>query len=120
MDQGVSRAYAQEWDQWARLKYLTKAELPAAKKEERSAKPVDPNEIRVQETGEVVAYDIPVVLDKPAHQPHLENFFDAARGQAKLNCPADVAFRSEVVVHKINEAVEAKKTLVFAPEDFAV
>jgi hypothetical protein len=41
----------------------------------------------------------------------LENFFNAIRGTAKLNCPADEAFRSEYVIHKANEAVAAQKVL---------
>ena len=66
----------------------------------------------------VVPYELPVVLNKPLHQPHLENFFDAARGKAKLTCPADAAFPIEAVVQKVNRAVEEKKMLLFAAEDF--
>jgi hypothetical protein len=46
-----------------------------------------------------------VSFNKPPHQPHLENFFNAIRGSATLNCPADEAFRSEYVIHKANEAI---------------
>ncbi len=41
----------------------------------------------VRESAPLAAYDVPVVLNKPAHQPHLENFFAAIRGDAELNCP---------------------------------
>jgi len=51
----------------------------------------------MRETGQVVPYDIPVQLHQPVCQPHLESLFDAVRGKARLNCPADVALRSEVV-----------------------
>ena len=87
-------------------------EDPAAKK------PPTSEAEHVRETGAVVPYELPVVLDKPLHQPHLENFFDAVRGTAKLNCPAEEAFRAEVVVHKVNEAVEARKMLLLGPDDF--
>jgi len=104
--------HAASWDDWARQGYLRALEDPAAKK------PPTSEAEHVRETGTVVPYELPVVLDKPLHQPHLENFFDAVRGKAKLNCPAEEAFRAEVVVHKVNEAVEARKMLLLGPDDF--
>ena len=55
---------------------------------------------------------------KPYHQPHLENFFDAIRGKAKLNCPAQIGYETAVMVLKVNEAVAAGRRLEFTPEDF--
>ncbi len=74
--------------------------------------------VDVRETAALDAWDMPITLDKAIHQPHLENFFDSVRGKAKLNCPGDVAFASAVTVLKVNEAVAAKTTLTFKPEDF--
>ena len=59
-------------------------------------------------------------LRDPYHQPHLQNFFDAVRGKAKLNCPAEVAYETAVAVLKVNEAIEAKTRLAFKPEDFKI
>ena len=77
----------------------------------------------VADVRESVAPDqhtVPVSLRDPYHQPHLQNFFDAIRGKAKLNCPAEVGFESAVSVLKVNEAVEAKCRLAFKPEEFKV
>ena len=63
---------------------------------------------------------VPVEMKKPFHQPHLENFFDAIRGKAELNCPAEVGYQSSVAVLKINEAVEAERKLRFEPGEFVV
>ena len=63
-------------------------------------------------------HTVPVVLRDPYHQPHLQNFFDAVRGKAKLNCPAEVGYESAVSVLKVNEAIEAKSRLSFKPEEF--
>jgi hypothetical protein len=60
------------------------------------------------------------VLSDPYHQPHLQNFFDTVRGQAKLNCPAEIGYESAVSVLKVNEAIEARSRLSFKPEDFRV
>jgi hypothetical protein len=49
-------------------------------------------------------------MDKPIHQPHLENFFDAIRGKAKLTCPPEIGY----------EAAEAGRRLEFKPEEFVV
>jgi len=63
---------------------------------------------------------VPVEMNKPFHQPHLENFFDAIRGRAQLNCPAEVGYKTAVAVLKVNEAVQAGRKLLFKPEDFKV
>jgi hypothetical protein len=59
-----------------------------------------------------------VDFKKSYHQPHLENFFDAIRGKAKLTCPAEVGFESAAVVLKVNEAVGAGRRLDFTEADF--
>ena len=64
------------------------------------------------------AYELPVKMDKKYHQPHLEKFFDAVRGRAKLNCPAETGYESAVAVLKVNEAIEQARKLKFKPEEF--
>jgi hypothetical protein len=76
---------------------------------------VDVRESKVLET-----YALPVTFNKAIHQPHLENFFNAIRGKAELNCPADEAFRSESVIHKASEAIAARRTLDITPADYEV
>jgi predicted dehydrogenase len=61
---------------------------------------------------------VPVEMNKPLHQPHLENFFDAIRGKAKLNCPPEVGYQTAVSVLKVNVAAEAGQKLVFEPAEF--
>ena len=73
--------------------------------------------VDVRETAQLAEYEIPVFFNKPVHQPHLENFFDAIRGTAKLNCPADEAFTSEYSIHKANDAIAAQTRLVITPEE---
>ena len=73
----------------------------------------------VRESPKPPSYEIPVTMEgKPYHQPHLENFFDAIRGKAKLNCPAEIGYETAVTVLKVNEAVAAARKLEFKPEDF--
>jgi predicted dehydrogenase len=74
--------------------------------------------VDVRETAALSAWEIPVILDKPIHQPHLENFFAAVRTGTPLNCPAESAFATAVTVLKVNEAIAAQKMLPFAPADF--
>ena len=63
---------------------------------------------------------VPVKTYQPIPQPHLENFFDAIRGKAKLTCPAEVGYEAVVTALKTNEATEAGRRLEFKPEEFAV
>ena len=69
---------------------------------------------------ERISLKLPVKMNKPYHQPHLENFFDAIRGKAELNCPAEVGYETAVAVLKVNEAVEAARKLSFQPEVFII
>jgi predicted dehydrogenase len=77
----------------------------------------DAAKVDVRETEQIARYEMAVLLDKPPHQPHLENFFNAIRGTAKLNCPADEAFRSEYVIHKANESIAAQKRIEITPQE---
>ena len=92
---------AKAWDDLVAKNFLSASavERPAG----------DDAKVDVRETAPLLQYDIPVTFSKKIHQPHLENFFNAIRGTAKLNCPADEAFRSEYVIHKANEAIAEQK-----------
>jgi predicted dehydrogenase len=100
---------AQDWDALVAKNYLRASANAAAS--------TDADKVDVRETAPLLQYDIPVTFAKKIHQPHLENFFNAIRGTAKLNCPADEAFRSEYVIHKANEAIAARKTLELDPAE---
>ena len=91
------------WDELVGKSYLQASAVAATT--------TDADKVDVRETAPLLQYDIPISFAKKIHQPHLENFFNAIRGQAKLNCPADEAFASEYVIHKANEAIAAQKTI---------
>ena len=55
---------------------------------------------------------------KPAHQPHLENFFSAVLHGTPLSCPAEIGYESAVAVIKANEAVRARRMIMLRPQDF--
>ena len=71
-------------------------------------------------TAKLAQWELPTVLAKPPHQPHIENFLEAVVKNDKsiLNCPAEEAFRTCVTVLRVNEAVAAGTKLRFSPEDF--
>jgi predicted dehydrogenase len=103
---------APDWDKWVRLGLLGGQAMTQKKPDE--------GVIRVQQTQPPVSYEIPVKFDKPNHQPHLQNFFEAIRGRAELSCPAEAAYATNVAALKINEAIAANRTLDFAPEQFKI
>jgi predicted dehydrogenase len=107
----LREANAPDWEKWVRLHYLKPVEAPPPS-DTASSEVVD-----ARETADLAAYWLPVVLNKPVHQPHLENFFKAVRGQATLNCPADEAFRSEIAIFKACEAVGAGRLVSITPDD---
>lgn len=94
---------ARSWEELVRQHYLAAKPVPEI--------PKDAAKVDVRETAQLAEYEIPVFFNKAIHQPHLENFFSAIRGEAKLNCPADEAFGSEYIIHKANEAIVARKAI---------
>jgi predicted dehydrogenase len=107
---------AQNWEKWVKMGYI---KVPP--EEEKEEKPAGEGVLDVRETPKPPSYDIPVTMDnKLYHQPHLENFFDAVRGKAKLNCPAEIGYETAVTVLKVNEAVAAGRKLEFKPGEFEV
>jgi predicted dehydrogenase len=106
---------APAWDQWIQKGYVTAPRLQEVKEQTGTGVLTD-----VRESVSPDQHSVPVVLRDPYHQPHLQNFFDAVRGKAKLNCPPEVGYESAVSVLKVNEAIEANSRLSFKPEDFKV
>jgi len=106
-------ANARDWEPWIRRKLLKAQAAPAP---DPSADAV----VDARETAALATFDLPVILNKPAHQPHLENFFNAIRGKAKLNCPADEAFQSEIAIFKACEAVLTGKKIEITAEDLKI
>ncbi len=107
-------AHVPEWDRWVKLGIIKEPLVPEAKEEADAV-------LDVRETVPAQAYEIPVDMGgKPYHQPHLENFFDAMRGKAKLTCPGEIGYETAVMVLKVNEAVEAQRRLAFSKDEFHV
>ena len=107
-------AHAPSWDEYAKKGWL--------KPVKEAIKPTTTRNVAVdvRVTAEAGKWPLPIELLKPAHQPHLENFFDAVRGRGKLNCPGEVAYETAVAVLKANDAVAAGRKLEFKPEEFKV
>jgi predicted dehydrogenase len=106
---------APAWDEWIQKGYISAPQIQEAKEKSDSGAIAD-----VRESVAPDRHAVPVVLRDPYHQPHLQNFFDAVRGKATLNCPSEVAYESAVAVLKVNEAIEANARVSFKPEEFRI
>ncbi|MBT8036648.1 MAG: Gfo/Idh/MocA family oxidoreductase [Verrucomicrobiae bacterium] len=103
---------APEWDDLVKRGYLDKKAAPP--------KPKSTDGIASYESAAPEEFAIPGVLNKPPHQPHLENFFAAVRGEATLNCDARHAFESEAPIFWVNPSALQKQPIVFTPEQLQV
>jgi predicted dehydrogenase len=106
---------APAWDEWIQKRYVSAPQVQEVKEKTDTGAIAD-----VRESVAPDRHTVPVALRDPYHQPHLQNFFDAVRGKAKLNCPAEVAYETAVAVLKVNEAIEAGGRLSFKAEDFKI
>ncbi len=111
-DWAMREAHAPEWDSLVRDGYL-KTEKPPIQK-------IDTKNIflDVRVTAEAGRWPLPVELAKPAHQPHLENFFSAILHGTPLSCPAEIGYESAVAVLKANEAVASRRMMTLRSQDF--
>ena len=104
---------APEWNKWVKMGYLS-----APQEEEQTAQTGAVLDVR--ETVTPPAHELPVKFNDPYHKPHLENFLDAIRGRAELNCPPEVGYETAVTVLKVNQAVETGSKLLFKPREFKI
>ncbi len=108
----MREAHAPEWDTLVKEGLLLTEKAPLQKRDTRNIF------LDVRVTAEAGRWPLPVELAKPAHQPHLENFFNAIRHGTPLSCPPEVGYETAVAVLKVNEAVETQKLIRFRPEQF--
>ena len=104
------------WDQHAKNGLI----MPEDEEEDPIALKGRDIEVDVRVTPEPGKWPLPVVLNKPAHQPHLENFFDAIRIGVPLTCDGQCGYETAVAVLKVNEAVAEKRMIEFKPGEFVV
>ena len=104
-----------EWQAFIDKGWILPAEGDKIKKEVTKDIAVD-TRISAQANGNPLA----VEMNKPAHMPHLENFFAACRHGTALNCPAELAYESAVAVLAANKSADTHQTHHFKPEDFKV
>ena len=114
-NEALREVHAQEWEPFVKQGLLLQKAVERPATEKTTDVTVD-----VRVSPRPGSWGLPVQLNKPAHQPHLENFFDAIRLGAALNCPAEIGYETAVAVLKVNEAVEAGGKIHFAPEEFEV
>ncbi len=101
---------APDWEKWVKLGYVR---APMEEKPAAAAAVLD-----VRETIAPPKFELPVKFNDPYHKPHLENFFDAIRGTAKLNCPVEIGYETAVTVLKVNEAVRTGQKIQYRKEEF--
>ena len=103
---------APEWDDLVKRGYLRKKPAPP--------KPEATDGVASYASAAPEEFAIPGVLNKPPHQPHLENFFASVRGEAKLTCDARHAFESEAPIFWVNPSALNQERIDFTPEHLNV
>ena len=97
---------APSWDELVQQGYLKRVADPPPANDSGDA-------IASYESAAPEKYALPGELNKPPHQPHLENFFAAVRGKAALNCDARHAFETEAPIYWVNSSADKLETIVF-------
>jgi predicted dehydrogenase len=110
----LREAHAPEWDSLVKEGLLNSESTPIQKSDTKNIF------LDVRVTAEAGRWPLPVEMAKPAHQPHLENFFNAIRHGIPLNCPAEIGYETAVSVLRVNEAVDSSRVIKFRPEQFKI
>lgn len=104
---------APSWDELVSRGFLKKGAAAAPKADSGDA-------IASYESAAPEVYQLPGELNKPPHQPHLENFFASVRGEATLNCDARHAFESEAPIYWVNPSAIEKRRIELTSEHLTV
>ncbi len=100
------------WDDLVKRGYLARKAV--------APKPKSDDVVASYESPPAEAYQLPGGINKPAHQPHLENFFNAVRGKGKLYCDARHAFESEAPIYWVNPSALERELITFTPDQLSV
>ena len=103
-----------DWNKWVKKGYLKEI---STKMEETKTTNVM---LDVRVSPVAPKWPLPIDLGARPHQPHLHNFFDAVRGNAKLNCPGEIGYETAVAVLAVNNAVKSQKKIEFTEKEFEV
>jgi predicted dehydrogenase len=104
-----------QWRTFIDKGYILPSKSDGVKKDVSKEIAVDTRISRLADGNELA-----VSMNKPAHMPHLENFFAACRHGVALNCPADLAYESAVAVLKANVSADTGAKYHFKKEEFKV
>ena len=76
----------------------------------------------VRESKALVPWELPVVLSRPPHAPHVQNFSEAVqtKNYKHLTCPVEMAFICAVTVLKVYDSMKTGSKVEFKKEDFEV
>lgn len=110
----LREAHAPEWEPLAAKGLIRQMATPIKKSSTKNVA------VDVRVTAEAGKWPLPVDLTKPAHQPHLENFFNAIRYGTPLNCPGEKGYETAVAVLAVNRAVASNQKIEFKKSDFHV
>ncbi|MCF7818189.1 MAG: Gfo/Idh/MocA family oxidoreductase [Kiritimatiellales bacterium] len=108
----LREAHAPDWQPYADQGLIKSVAAPIRKSTTKNVA------VDVRVTAEAGAWPLPVEMAKPAHQPHLENFFNAIRYGTPLNCPGEKGYETAVAVLAVNRAVATKQRIEFNPSEF--
>jgi predicted dehydrogenase len=108
----LREAHAPDWQPFVEQGLIRGLAAPISKS---STKDVA---VDVRVTAEAGKWPLPIDLAKPAHQPHLENFFNAIRYGTPLNCPPEKGYETAVAVLAVNRAVASGQKIQFKASDF--
>ncbi|MDP6636144.1 MAG: Gfo/Idh/MocA family oxidoreductase [Phycisphaerae bacterium] len=103
-----------DWNKWVKKGYLKEVSTKMAKTKTSNVM------LDVRVSPAPPKWPLPIELGTLPHQPHLHNFFNAVRGKAKLNCPAEIGYETAVAVLAVNNAVKSQKKIEFKKEEFEV
>ncbi|MGC6423960.1 MAG: Gfo/Idh/MocA family oxidoreductase [Lentimonas sp.] len=107
-ESGTKDSVTKEWDQLVKRGILKKG---AAGQAAGGA-----DAIASYESAPPDEYYLPGSLSKQPHTSHIENFFAAIRGEAKLTCDARHALESEAPIYWVNPAAESKEIIKFTED----
>ena len=85
-----------------------------------SAAESDDDAVDARETAALDEFQLTVELNKPIHQPHLENFFGAVRGKNDLNCPGEVGLSSAGTVLAVQDAIAQERKIKLTNNQFMI
>ncbi len=105
--------FEDQWRPWEKKGYIKRLHGLDQPKDQQAI-------VDIRVSPRTPTYELLVDRNHNIYQAHLQNFFDAIRGETTLTCPGEEAYATLASILKVNEAIQQQRKLHYEVDEFKI